>query len=378
MTNDELVVRKAEIAQLIDEEGADLDALETECRAINEELETRANAEAQKAEIRKAVAMGEGEVIEKIEEVVEEKREIMENIEVRNTKEYIDAYANYIKTNNDAECRALLSENATSDGQVPVPELVYDEIKNAWEKEGIMRRVKKAYLRGNLKIGFEIDADPAYIHAEGDDAVTEEDLTLGIVELVPQSIKKWISISDETLDLAGESFLRFVYDELAYEIAKKAADTLIADIVSGTTTGSTSKPAVAEVKATAVSIDLVAKALASLSDRAENPVIMMNKATWADFKAVQYANKYGVDPFEGLEVEFNNTIKSFSAASTGDTFAIVGDLGYGALANFPNGEDITFKFDDKSLAEKDLVKVLGRKFIGMGVVAPKAFAKIVK
>ena len=35
------------------------------------------------------------------------------------------------------------------------------------------------------------------------------------------------------------------------------------------------------------------------------------------------------------------------------TYAIVGDLGLGAQANFPNGDDIEIKFDDKTLMEKD-------------------------
>ena len=122
----------------------------------------------------------------------------------------------------------------------------------------------------------------------------------------------------------------------------------------------------------------VAAALSELSDEAANPVIMMNKKTYAAFKAVQYANGYGADPFEGLTVVFNNTIKAFSAATTDQTYAIVGDLNHGALANFPRGEEISFKFDDKSLAEKDLVKIIGREFVAIGVIAPNAFVKIVK
>jgi hypothetical protein len=65
-------------------------------------------------------------------------------------------------------------------------------------------------------------------------------------------------------------------------------------------------------------------------------------------------------------------------ASDDDTFVIIGDIGYGFQANFPAGNDVKIKVDDLSLAEKDLVKVVGRQFVGMGVVAPKAFVKINK
>lgn len=301
----------------------------------------------------------------------------MDIMEIRKSAEYANAFANYIKTNNDSECRALLSTNV-SGGVVPVPTMVYDIVKTAWEREGIMSRVRKAYIQGNLKVGFEKSATGAVVHTEGAAAPDEETLVLGVVELVPASLKKWISISDEVMDMTGEAFLQYVYDEVAYQIAKLAADTLIAKIEAAPTTSSATAPAVAKVTATNIAMGTIATALAELSDEAANPVIMMNKKTFAQFKGVQYANGYGADPFEGLPVIFNNTIKAFADASTGDTYAIVGDLDHGALANFPNGEEITFKFDDLSLAEKDLVKIVGREFVALGVVAPNAFTKIVK
>ena len=49
-----------------EEDGADLDALEAEVKSINEELEARKEAEAQKAEIRAEVANGAGEIRERM------------------------------------------------------------------------------------------------------------------------------------------------------------------------------------------------------------------------------------------------------------------------------------------------------------------------
>ena len=373
MNMEQLLERKAAIPAELDAPEADLDALESEARAINEEIEARRQAEAQKAEIRAAVAAGAGEVTETIPE--ERKEEKMSEIEIRNSAEYINAYAEYIKSGDDSECRALLSENATG-GTVAVPELVYDIVKTAWEKEGIMSRVRKSFLKGNLKVGFEISATGAVKHNEGV-AVDEETLVLGIVNLVPQSIKKWVSISDEALDLRGEAFLSYIYDELAYQIAKKAADDLVAAIIACGTVSTTTCPSVPVLKEN-LAIGTIANAMAKLSDQAGNPVIMMNKATYASFKNAQYAASYPVDPFEGLPVVFNNTITAYSAATTGVTYAIVGDLGYGALANFPNGQEISFKYDDLTLAASDLVRVIGRQFIAEGVVAPDAFVKVTK
>ena len=381
MTIEEVEARAAEIVKEI--EGGEvaeerLAQLDTESKEIEERKAELKKTAAEAEEVRSAVAEDKV-VVEEVKEIVTEER-TMTNKEVCATKEYRDAFKNYILSGKDAECRALLTENVGT-GTVPVPEIVYDIVKNAWEKEGIMSLVKKAYLKGNLKVGFEVSADPAVVHTEGATAPTEEKLALGVVELVPASIKKWITISDEVIDMDSGAFLRYVYDEVAYQIAKKAADELIAKIEACGTV-STNTPSVnvgvPVVEADSITLGLVASAIGKLSDQAANPVIIMNKATWSSFKAVQYAASVPVDPFEGLPVVFNNSIEAFSAATTGVTYAIVGDLGEGAIANFPAGEEITLKYDDLSLAEKDLVKIVGRQYVALGVVGPDCFVKIAK
>lgn len=369
--------RNAEIVDELREADAEgIERLNDELDAIRERREViKLEVEQRKLDMA-AVIKGQGDVIE---EVKDERK--VTTMEVRNTPEYINAYAEYIKSGNDMECRKLTSENDTTPngtGTVAVPEFVYDIVKTAWEREGIMSLVRKSYLRGNLKVQFEISGGEASIHAEGDTAVSEEALVLGIVELVPQSIKKWISISDEVYDLRGEEFLRYIYDELTYRIAKKAADTLIGKIEACGTVSTTTCPGVPKLQAASPALGTVAAAMALLSDEAANPVVIMNKATWGAFKAVEYAGSFPVDPFEGLPVIFNNKIKSSAAATTGETYAIVGDLGHGALANFPNGDGIDFKFDELSKKKEDLIEVLGREYVALGVVAPNAFVKITK
>lgn len=368
----ELQERRNAIVTELENPEANLDALEEEMRAINAELQTRAEEAKREQEQRDLIAQGA------VQTTTIEERKVTKamEIEVRNSEAYLNAYANYIKTNDDTECRALLTENV-SGGNIPVPELVYSEIKTAWENEAVMKYVRKAYIQGNLKVGFEISSTGAVVHTEGSGAVSEETLVHGIVNLIPANIKKWVSISDEVLDLSGQAFLEYVYRELAHQIAKKCADELIAKIEACGTASTSTSVAVPKVKTTA-KLGAIAEGLALLSDQASNPVILMNKQTWSAFKTAQYAGNFSADIFEGLPVAFNNTIKPYATATTGETFAIVGDLGYGALANFPNGEEIKFNFDDKTLATSDLVRVIGREYVGLGIVAPEAFAKLTK
>ncbi len=386
MRLEDIEIRKAEIvarrdalmAELENAEAAKLDEVETEVDALAEEerqLNDRETAiieadEARKKELAEVLETGE------VKHEFEEERKAMTNLEVRKTPEYTEAFANYIKTGDDKECRALLTENVS--GNVPVAEYAEDRVRTAWNREGIMSRVRKTYLKGNLKIGWEKSADSAYVHTEAaNTAVTEEQLVLGVTNLVPQSIKKWISISDEVKDMKGTAFLDYIYDELTYQIAKKAADVLVGAIIACTTGGSADHPQQNSITATTVTVGLVAKGLAQISDEAANPVVIMNKATWGKFKEAQAANGYGYDPFEGLPVVFNNSLSTFDAATTGVCYAIVGDLGIGAQANFPAGDEIDIKIDEISKMEYDLVRILGREYVGLGVVAPNAFCKIV-
>ena len=373
MSMEQIEERRSQIEEELKDESSDVEALSAEVDKLEaRKAELKQIAETRKATLEKVASM-KTPVIDKIEE--KEERKMEEKVEIRNTKEYIEAYANYIKTNNPAECRALLTQNGG--GDIQVPNLVYDIVKTAWQREGVMALVRKAYLKGNLRVSFELSAGEAVIHTEGQ-TVTEESLSLGVIQLTPVAIKKWISISDEALDLAAEPYLEYIYDELTYRIAKKAADTVIAKIEACGTVSTTGSVAVPVVTAASIAVGTVATAMANLSDEAANPVVIMNKLTWGAVKAAQYAAQYPIDPFEGLRVVFNNSIAAFEAATTGDTYMIVGDLGHGALANFPNGDEITVKRDDYTLATSDLVRFIGREYVGIGIVAPNAFVKVVK
>ena len=371
MTIEQIEERKTAIVAELDNEGADLNALEEEMRSLNTEIEARKALEAQKAEIRSAVASGEvGEVVKTI---TEEKREMKTNEEIRASQEYVDAFARYLVSENDSEVRSLLTTQVS--GSVPVPTIVDDIIRTAWEKDDILSRVKKTNIKGNLKVAFELSADGAYVHTEGTTAPTEESLTLGVVEMIPRNIKKWITVSDEAIAMGGESLVRYIYDELTHQIVKKLADLIVNDIKSAST--ATTSAAGAAAVTVAPSVTAIAQAYSNLSDEAVNNVIIMNKLTYANFVAAQAAGNFAFDPFMGLPVLFNNSLPAYDTASTNAVYAIVGDLN-GAQLNYPEGEGIVIKYDDLSEAEADMVKIIGRQYVAHAVTASGRFCNIKK
>lgn len=362
--------RNAEIKTEIEAatEQAQLDALVEERKALDERQEAIV-MEARKADMLK-VAEGAGKVVASAP-VVEQRS----NDDVLKSEEYVNAYARYLVDGNADECRSLLTTNVS--GQLPVPTIIDEIIRTAWDRSEILSRVRRTFVKGNLKVAFEKSATGANVHTEGTSAPTEEVLELGIVEMIPANIKKWITISDEAVAMGGERLLRYIYDEITYQIVtKKLTDLVVGDIVAAPTSASSTKASAAAITA-APGLDTVAKAFANLSDEAREPVVIMNKLTYANFKTAQVGGNYAVDPFEGLPVLFNNSLPAYDAASANAVYMIVGDLS-GVQVNYPEGDGVVIKYDDLSLAESDLVKVVGRQYAAHAVTACGRFCNVKK
>lgn len=360
----EIEARKAELAK--EAESATVERL-AEIGVELDAIEERSKALSIKARAAKAVAGGAGQPIGSPVPKAE-KRTLKE---VRDSQEYIEAFANYIRTNKDIECRALLTENVTelgdNSGPVPVPTFIEERIRNAWERDEIWSRVRKIYVPGNVKVGFEISATDAGVHAEGANALDEEKLVLGIVTLVPETIKKWITVSDEVLALGAYEMLAYLYDEITYKVIKFASQQVMARIIAApaaSTSNAVGVPVSVYTGDNPTTADIItAKAL--LTD-ASDVVLICSRETEANLKITALNAQYPYNPFDGLEVVHANI-----------EGAIIGDLS-GVLANLPEGDAVRFVFDEYSLAEKDLVKIVGRMMVAIAVTDPGKFVKIEK
>lgn len=369
--------RVADIKVEMESEDSDIEALSAEVDAIEQRQMELKTAAKEAAEKRAAVAA------DQMAEVIEERKEEdikMTDMEMRNTPEYGKAFVKGLLTDDFTEARALLTENVNG-GSVPVPEILENEIKNAWEEAQFLQFAKRTTYKGNVKVGFEVSATGASVHVEGANAPDEETLVWGTVELKAESIKKWITVSDEALEGTTIDTLGEIYKEVAQRIVEKADEIAIGKVIAApATTSAANGPGVPVLEVSAIAADTIVNAVALLSGKAKDLRIVMNRQTKAAFEAVALGLHYGADIYDGLKdrIIFSDALKSFSAASADDTFVIIGDIGYGFQANFPAGNDVKIKVDDLSLAEKDLVKIVGRQYVGMGVVAPKAFVKINK
>ena len=373
-TTEELLERRTQIASEIETEGADLDALEAEVRAINTELENRAKV----MELRKAVAQGGGTIIKEIE-----KEKTMDIKEIRSSQEYINAYAKGIMTGRYDECRKLLTENADAgniglaDSTVPVPTYVEERIQGIFERNEILRRVRRTYFRGNLRVGFEVSSTGATIHAEGDEAIADEQLVIGVVEIISGMIKKTILVTDELVDTGGQALLDYLFDEFENKIESYLASGIVGTIATAPTSSDSSHVGVPQYPVSVITLDMVAQALALTTNTLTNPCLVMNRGTYAAIRAAQLAANYAVDPFEGLPIVYNSTLPAFADANDNDVFVQVGDLD-AVTVNFPAGDQVRFIYDPYTQAPADLVRITGKLYAGIGLTTPGKLVNIVK
>lgn len=220
MTVEQLEERKGAIVGELDNEGADLDALEEEVRAIKAELEAREAEEAKKAEVREAVASGEGEVIKTF---VEEKREMEKNFSV-DSVEYRDAWLkNLMGKELNAEERTAIT------GTDAIPTETLNKIVNVLKENALLGKIDLLEIPGYVKI-------PIYAtnnDATWTDTATDSQDVIGSITLQPKQLIKTIEVPATVDKMSISAFERYITEALANKIESALQKAVIAG--TGTT-----------------------------------------------------------------------------------------------------------------------------------------------
>ena len=220
MTVEQLEERKGAIVGELDNEGADLDALEEEVRAIKAELEAREAEEAKKAEVREAVASGEGEVIKTF---VEEKREMEKNYSI-DSVEYRDAWLkNLMGKELNAEERTAIT------GTDAIPTETLNKIINVLKENALLGKIDLLEIPGYVKI-------PIYAtnnDATWTDTATDSQDVIGSITLQPKQLIKTIEVPATVDKMSISAFERYITEALANKIESALQKAVIAG--TGTT-----------------------------------------------------------------------------------------------------------------------------------------------
>lgn len=210
-TVEELEARKAAIGAEIDNEGADLDALSEEIRSINEELEKRKAEATKRAEIRQAVAAGEGKVVQtfKAPEVREEKK--MFGVD---TKEYRDAWTKSIvkREMNEEERSALASAGSV------IPTMTVNAV---WDKlvkpAELLGKVDVSQFASYVRFPKATTNNAASSQAVGGE-ISESSDVIGYVDLIPNEYVKLLTVGADIDHMAIDAIHDWIVDNLTKNI----------------------------------------------------------------------------------------------------------------------------------------------------------------
>jgi len=230
MTLEALEERKAAIGAECEVDGADTDALLEEVRSINAEIESRQKAEAEKAEIRKAVAEGTAKTTV-VESVMEEKEE--RNMEFTvDSKEYRSLWLRNLQGNLTTEERsgfAQTGDYATN----AIPTLVADQFFEKMKKLApMLSEITLMRVAGNLQFVTEGVRNAASKHTENAAISTSDDTTIKVV-LGAIEFAKIVGISKSAKMMSIDAFEGWLVEMLAGDIARAIDNYILNDATNG-------------------------------------------------------------------------------------------------------------------------------------------------
>ena len=300
MTVEELEARRVQIGVEVEQDGADLDALEAEIKGIKAELDARRANAAKQAEIRKTVAEGAGVVIDEIPQapIPQEERTMFK----RDSVEYRDAWTKHIigRELNEEERAALTSAGAV------IPTMTVNAV---WDKltgpAELLGKVDVSQFPTYVRFPKATTKGAATAQAVGG-TITESSDVIGYVDLIPNEYVKLLTVGADIDHMA----ISAVHDWIVNNLVDSIRAEINADIVVGTGTN--------ELKGILTSVTANSTAIPATVTKASLLKIMgtlgsnyQNGAIWIMTPAMFYENVMSIPALNDYVINDGFSFKLF-------------------------------------------------------------------
>lgn len=300
MTVEELKARRVQIGVEVEQDGADLDALEAEIKGIKAELDARRANAAKQAEIRKTVAEGAGVVVDEIPQapIPQEERTMFK----RDSVEYRDAWTKHIigRELNEEERAALTSAGAV------IPTMTVNAV---WDKltgpAELLGKVDVSQFPTYVRFPKATTKGAATAHAVGG-TITESSDVIGYVDLIPNEYVKLLTVGADIDHMA----ISAVHDWIVNNLVDSIRADINADIVVGTGTN--------ELKGILTSVTANSTAIPATVTKASLLKIMgtlgsnyQNGAIWIMTPAMFYENVMSIAALNDYVINDGFSFKLF-------------------------------------------------------------------
>lgn len=311
MTTEQLIERCSAIMAELDNDNADLNALETEARGIKEELEHRKAEEAQREELRKQINNDNVETKE-IRKFMEESKMEERKITVESA-EYRDAFYAYLTGTATAEQRStLLNVDGNTSGTITadaiaIPKTLDDMI---WDNIHSAHPILADITSVNSGVVMEVTKHTAIAQRttkkkDADELTAAEDNTFVKITLAGNDYAKYVELTYAEAKMSQGALESYMASEIAAELGEALAKDVFAQIISDAGTGR-------KVAASGNWFSDLATALGT-ADRAVRPVVYCSAAK---YYAIFGATDTNGQPVFRNGVAINADVKIDSAAGT--------------------------------------------------------------
>ena len=300
MTVEELEARRVQIGVEVEQDGADLDALEAEIKGIKAELDARRANAAKQAEIRKAVAEGAGVVVDEIPQapIPQEERTMFK----RDSVEYRDAWTKHIigRELNEEERAALTSAGAV------IPTMTVNAV---WDKltgpAELLGKVDVSQFPTYVRFPKATTKGAATAHAVGG-TITESSDVIGYVDLIPNEYVKLLTVGADIDHMA----ISAVHDWIVNNLVDSIRAEINADIVVGTGTNEL-KGILASVTANSTAIPATVTKASLLKIMGTLGSNYQNGAIWIMTPAMFYENVMSIAALNDYVINDGFSFKLF-------------------------------------------------------------------
>ncbi len=354
MRLEEIEKRMSAIKVELDQDGADLDALETEITQLKEERKQIV----EKAEKRKAllddVAQMPAEVVKDFKVELEERKMEFTNENVLASTEYRNGFLKRLQNRdlNEMEQRALTTaENSVGSA---IPEVTQNRILEVVKQHApLLGEIDVIQVPGGVRIPVEGVVADAKKHAEGA-TITADNDTLTYVDLFGYEITKLVTISKSVQKMSIPAFENWLTNNLGKKLAEKITSLIIAGSGTGEATGiesivwdaENSVEVAAGSSLTAKNVNDLISLLPGGYD-AGAKFLMSKKTLFQDFMPLQDSSKNRLVVAEGR----NYYIQGYPVLLDDRVAiheAVLGNFHEGYKANMPEQVNVTSAFDLKT------------------------------
>lgn len=282
MTVEELEARRVQIGEEVEKDGADLDALEAEIKGIKAELDARKENAAKQAEIRKAVADGEGVVVEEFEIPKQEEERTMFKVD---SIEYRNAWVKKIigRELNEEERAALGAAAAV------IPTMTVNDVWNKLINPAeLLGKVDVSQFPTYVRFPKATTVNAATGHAVGG-TITESSDVIGYVDLIPNEYTKLLTVGADIEHMA----IPAIHDWIVNNLVDSIRADINSDIVVGTGTNQL-KGILASVTASSTAIPATVTKASLLKIMGALGSNYQNGAIWIMTPTMFYENVMGI------------------------------------------------------------------------------------